>query len=194
MVDQNSIDLDELIATFGQATSFWQTQPQRKLLARARFADACRDASVQPIEKTTFENEWRQFDDEHQQRFGVLTAGFEIPAAARQLPQHSEGEQAPSAFKLLVMLTNELHLLTIDVLQQSDVRLEEFSRHFCFQWKLPIEGETSTESSERLHAIDFGRLMKEAESAKASAEDRLAYLRELQKKEEETRRPRRGKW
>ena len=72
--------------------------------------------------------------------------------------------------------------------------MEEFARHFCADWGLPIKDEKAEASAQRLHDIDFGRLMREAESARDSARDRMAYLRELQEKQEEQRRPRRGKW
>jgi hypothetical protein len=190
----NAIDLDELIATFGPATNFWETQPEAGVLVRARFADACRDAKIRPVDAITFKECWSGMDLPQQARFGLLVSGLELEVVAKQLPAHCPEAQAYAALQVFEQLTDRLNLLTLDVLQQSDIRLEEFSRHFSAAWGLVIEGETPQESQDRLHAIDFGRLMQEAEVARSSAKDRLAYLRELQKKEDETRRPRRGKW
>lgn len=189
------IDLDELITTFGGAVGFWETQPEAEVLARARLADACRDAGIRPLAAETFQSGWNTFDQEHQRRFCLLISGLDVDGVAKRLPVHSRDRDGADAVLLLFQqLTTRLPLLTLDVLQQSDVRLEEFARHFCVDWGLKITGERPVNSEARLHDIDFGRLMKEAEAARSSAEDRLAYLRELQEKEEETRRPRRGKW
>ena len=57
-----------------------------------------------------------------------------------------------------------------------------------------MKGERDAQSKKRLNDIDFGRLMREAEAARSSATERMAFLRELQEKEEATRRPRRAKW
>jgi len=188
------VDLDELILQFGQESSFWQMQTGGLLLARARFADACRDAELQPVAGLVFEARCGALDAEHQQRFGLLTSALDLEPANRQLAAFAERGEAAAALQRLADLTCDLHLLTIDVLQQSDVRLEEFARHFCSRWELAVEGETAEASRQRLHDINFGRLMKEAEAVRATAEDRMAFLRELQEKEEQTRRPRRGKW
>jgi hypothetical protein len=188
------IDLDELIAMFGQAANFWEMQPQAGLLVRAWFADACRDASIRPVTEDAFQSSWSGFDKEHQHRFCLFVSALELQPVANRLPSLCSDGDATPALQVLQQLTVRLNLLTLDVLQQSDIRLEEFSRHFCAAWELKIQGERPAKSEARLHEIDFGRLMKEAEAARSSAKERLAYLRELQEKEEETRRPRRGKW
>ena len=190
----NLIDLDELIAVFGPATKDWETRPEADVLVRARFADACRDANIRPVDALTFKECWSGWDRPQQERFRLLVSALELKAVARHLPAHCPTGQAHAALQVFEQLAARLHLLTLDVLQQSDIRLEEFARHFSAAWGLEIEGETPQQSRDRLHAIDFDRLMQEAEAARSSAEDRLAYLRQLQKKEDETRRPRRGKW
>lgn len=189
-----ALDLDLLIATFGQAANFWESQEGADILGRARLADACRDNGMRPASAAAFSAVWESFDEPHRRRFCLLTSALEIDEAAGELPRHGRQKQGEGVLDLLQQLTARLPLLTLDVLQQSDVRLEEFARHFCAAWGVAIDGEKPSQSRARLHEIDFGRLMQEAEAARSSAEDRLAYLRELQEKEEETRRPRRGKW
>ena len=49
------------------------------------------------------------------------------------------------------------------------------------------------ESQARLERLDYRNLLKQAEAAKASAEERLAYLQKLQEDLEARRMPR-GKW
>jgi hypothetical protein len=189
-----SIELDSLIAAFGQGADFWDSQLEPGVLVRARLADACRDVRIRPISESQFLACWNSFDDEHRLRFCLFSAALEIPEVAQRLPPLCLPGDGGGVLGLLQNLTNGLKTLTVAVLRESDIRLEEFARHFCAAWRLSIEGETAAASAARLYAIDFGRLIKEAEAARASADERLAYLRKLQEEQEQTRRPRRGKW
>lgn len=189
------IQLDGLITTLGQATSELECVPKNSALVRARLADCCRDANIRPVDETEFNKAWNRFDEEHRWRFCVLVAPLELPQVHSRIgPLCQSARSASPVLKLLQELTSDHPMLTGSVLQQSDVRLEELARHFCAQWRLSIEGETEQASEARRQEIDFRRLMKEAESARASADERLAYLRRLQEEEEKKRRPRRGKW
>lgn len=192
---QPSVDLDLLIATFGRACGSWDSISVLGSLVRARLADHCRDAGVRPVSETAFESCWSSFDDEHQQRFAVLISACELDIVAELIPIHCAGaDDALPVVEQIQKLTKQLELLPVELLLQSDIRLEEFSRHFCKGWGLDIEDESKTASAKRLNDIDFSRLLQEAEQARTSAQDRLEYLRELQQEEEKTRRPRRGKW
>ena len=187
------VDIDMLIAAFGQGCNFWGGQPNADILSRARLADGFRDASWQPVAGSQFSATWQKFNEAQQERFCVLADGVVLPPVISAFgKQKTSGSDA--VFTQLKKLATSLELLTLEVLQQSDVRLEEFARHFCAEFGLAIDGETSEVAAARLHDIDFARLMKEAETARNSAADRMAYLRELQEKENESRRPRRGKW
>ncbi|MCA8989190.1 MAG: hypothetical protein KDA78_16200 [Planctomycetaceae bacterium] len=189
-----SVDLDVLIAVFGQASNYWETQPNILPLVRARFADACRDVSVRPVTGEEFRTAWKQLDPSDQYRIALSVSALEVDIVLGRVPEFSPEGSAATLLIRLVEFSQRLPLLKLDVLQQSDIRLEEFTRHFCADWELPIQGEESAQSEARLREIDFGRLMREAESARDSAEERMAYLRKLQEDEEQTRRPRRGKW
>ena len=189
-----SIELDSLITAFGQAADFWESQIEPGVLVRARLADACRDAKIRPSTASQFLVCWNSFDSEHRLRFCLFSAALDLPEVAQRLALICHQGDGRGILELLQNLTNGLKMLTVAVLQESDIRLEEFARHFCTAWGLVIENETPAASAARLHAINFGRLIKEAEAARASADDRLAYLRKLQEEQEQTRRPRRGKW
>lgn len=189
------IQLDGLITTFGRAAGFWESQPRPEILVRARLADACRDQHIKPASEARFQASWTALDAEQRLRFCILTEAFELPEAAAALPKVcGHGGSAEPALALLQRSAVQLQYLTGSVLRESDIRLEEFARTFCAAWELGIHGETPPASAARLHAIDFSRLMQEANAARASAEERLAYLRTLQEEQEKTRRPRRGKW
>ena len=189
--DSKVIDLDELITTMGQSIDAWRFQEHPKLLCRAKFADICRDCSLVPVSGSVFSSEWDRFDEQATKRFGLALSGFRIEAPLFALQENSD---AKVGLQKVSSLATEHDQLTLDVLVRSDVRLEELARHFCAKWQLPIANETPEASANRLYDIDFGRLMREANDAKTSAKDRMAYLKELQKEQEESRRPRRGKW
>jgi hypothetical protein len=189
------INLDQVIALFGQSVGFWPTQPEAALLAQARLADSCRDAGVRPVSTERFAQTWSLLAEESRVRFCIALAAFDVQAVRSRLPSLCrDADDAEACLKLLQEFAERLDLLTTDMIQQSDVRLEEFARHFCAMAGLPITEETAEQSAARLHEIDFARLMKEADAARSSAEDRMAYLRKLQEEQEANRRPRRGKW
>lgn len=189
-----AIDLDGLITAFGQATEFWQSLAEPGILVRARIADACRDAGARPVTELQFLARWAALENEVASRFCLLTVALPLSEVAHRLAVICRNGSADDALDTLQNLAVRLKFLTIQVLRESDLRLEEFARHFCAAWGLEIRDETEACSSARLHAIDFGRLMQEAEAARGSAEDRLAYLRKLQEEQDKTRRTRRGKW
>jgi hypothetical protein len=98
-------------------------------------------------------------------------------------------EQIRTAF---VGLARELPLLTMELLRQSELRIEEFARNFIARLGATVAGETPQQSRDRLHRLDYARLLEEAEQAKVSAEERMEYIRKLQ--EEQDKKTRRGKW
>jgi hypothetical protein len=87
----------------------------------------------------------------------------------------------------------ELHLLTMELLSQSALRVEEFARQFVHRAGGVVRGETEEQSRQQLHRLDYARLLAQAERARNSAEERLEVVRQLQE-QQEARRPRRGKW
>lgn len=188
------VEIDSLISMFGQAIEFWESHPSIGSLVRARLADACRDSRVRPVSGAQFRAAWETLDQSEQHRFALAVAGFDDEALIQRLDFFSQDGTALSLMERITKFCQRLPFLTLEVLRQSDIRLEEFARHYCADWQVPIAGEEATHSAARLNEIDFGRLMNEAEAARGSAKERMAYLRELQAKQEADRRPRRGKW
>lgn len=189
------LDLDTLITTFGQAAAACETIPDLEILIRARLSDSCRDNKIRPVSKEAFQQRWSELTLEQKHRFVIFVSALDIDCVAVRLAVHCGNDSdANAALTLLHLLAQRLDLLSAEVIQQSDIRLEEFARHFCAAWGLEIADEDQGQSQTRLHDIDFARLTEEANVARSSAEERLAYLRKLQEEQEQTRRPRRGKW
>lgn len=189
------VNIDEVITTLGSASTDWESRVVFPELIRARLADVCRDASIRPASASAFRERWQPLDEAHQRRFGLLLSACDLEGVQQRFAQWSGNHDANNPLLALFhTLTTGLPLLTVDVVSQSDIRLEELARHFCYHAGLSIEGETDEASSTRLNEIDFARLISEADVARSSAEDRMAYLRKMQEEQEQTRRPRRGKW
>jgi hypothetical protein len=89
-------------------------------------------------------------------------------------------------------LAQDTNLLTIEVLAQSEQRVEELARRFLAAIRASINGESAEESKQRLNKLDYSRLLAEADRAREAAKDRAERLRQLQEQQEQ-RRGRRGK-
>jgi hypothetical protein len=83
--------------------------------------------------------------------------------------------------------------LTLELLRQGPLRVEEFARHFLARLGAAVAGETPAQSRLRLQRLDYAQLLAEAERDKVSAAERMDYLRRLQEQQEQ-RLARRGKW
>jgi len=89
-------------------------------------------------------------------------------------------------------LAEDTPLLTLEVLSQSEQRVEELARRFLAALRAGVTGESAEESKTRLHKLDYGRLLEEADKARTAAADRAERLRQRQERQE--RAGRRGKW
>jgi hypothetical protein len=163
-------------------------------LVRARIADACRDATVDPVLPEDFDAAAQGLHEPGWQRLALAVSALDLPSVRKVLPQVA-GDCGP-AMALLTGLTGHARqtpLLTLDLLWQSAFRIEEFARGLLARLGIGVAGETDEQAAQRLERLDYARLLAEAENARVSAADRMEYIRRLQE-EEEKRRPRRGKW
>lgn len=163
-------------------------------LLRARLADAYRDVKVPPVPPEVFDRLTSGLDDEAWRRLALVIGLTDLPAVREALPRLvADAGVAGQVEEAFVGLARATPLLTIELLRQGPLRIEEFARHFFARLGAQVAGETAAQSRERLERLDYGDLLAEAERARASAEGRMDYLRRLQE-EQDQRRPRRGKW
>jgi hypothetical protein len=161
-------------------------------LTRARLADGCRDAAVTPALPEEFDAAANGLDGEGWRRLAVLVSVLDLApvrAALSQLPAGRSGAEAVAAF---VGVARTTPLLTIEVLEQSELRAEELARRLLTELGAAVTGETADESKKKLHRLDYGRLLAEADQARQAAAERAERLKKLQD-EQEMRRSRRGK-
>jgi hypothetical protein len=184
------LDLPAVQAAFAAAAA----RPTDPELARARLADACRDAGVAPPTPEEFGDLAVGLDEEAPLRLAVFVAALdvaEVRAALRPLlAARPAAELVAAAF---TGLARETPLLTPALVRESPLRAEELARRFVAALGAAVRGESADVSRKRLERLDYGRLLAEAERAQESAKERAAKLRQLQD-EQEKRRPRRGKW
>jgi len=160
-------------------------------LVHARLADHYRDMELNFIAPQDFQILVEQLNEEGRQRLALAVAGLDHDELKKALGLKTDGvEQIKHCFFNFAMETN---LLTMELLRQSPLRVEEFARQFLASNGADIEGETKAESQQRLARLDYRRLLNEAEQAKASAEERMDYLRQL-RENQERRLGRRGKF
>ncbi len=161
-------------------------------LTRARLADGCRDAAVPPALPDEFDTAATGLDGEAWRRLAVLVGVLDLAIVRAALPQLSAGRSGIAAVTAIVGLARETPLLTIGVLEQSELRVEELARRLIADVGATVANETADESKKKLHRLDYGRLLAEAEQARLAATERAERLKKLQD-EQEMRRSRRGK-
>ncbi len=186
------LDLVGLRIRFAVAVS--RCGPADPDLTRARIADGFRDAGMTPITPREFDLAAASLDDEAWRRLAVLATACELAPFRTALPlliaRSSVSKVVTEGF---IAVARSAPLLTLDVLSQSEPRVEEFARRFVAGLGSAVEGESAADSKQRLDKLDYARLLAEAEKAKAAATKRAEKLKKLQDEQEQRRAPR-GKW
>jgi hypothetical protein len=164
-------------------------------LVRARLADGCRTAELLPLRPPAFDALAAGLDEEAWRRLAALAGLLDLDEVRAVLAVLSTANNAldlrlATAFFGLARSTP---LLTLELLRQSPLRVEELARKFIAALGAEVRGEPARVSQQRLQRLDYGRLLAEAEQAKLSAAERIEKLRKLQE-EHQQRGPRRGKW
>jgi hypothetical protein len=163
-------------------------------VVRARLADTFRDAEAAPLPPAELDGLAGGLDDGGWRRLWLLTVGASHGVLGPALPALVAGRGVSSVVQTgFVGVAAGTPLLTIELLHQSSLRLEELGRRWLAGLGAYVEGETHEVSIAALHRLDYGRLLAEVDRAKLSAEERLAYLKQLQEAHDASR-PRRGKW
>jgi hypothetical protein len=188
------LDLAALRARLSAGVTQWAGRAPDPDLVRARLADGCRDAGLNPPTPEEVEAMVSRLDDEGWRRLAVLAGAFDLEAVRAVLAVLAVSRPLAELVEVaLVGLARCTPLLTCDLLRQSPLRVEELARKFAARLGAAVQGESAQESRRRLERLDYERLLNEAERARAAAEKQAQRLRQLQD-EQEQNRPRRGKW
>jgi hypothetical protein len=182
-------------------------------LLRARIADRLRDAGLEPPPPDRVDPLVKPLGTPHQapdaphgaphdvphdapqdadawRRVALAAAVLEADAAREVVAQLAERIDVLTIVDAFISTGRDLSLLTMAVLRQSPLRIEEFARQLSARLGVGFVGETPRQSADLLHRLDYARLVAEARRARASAEEQMEYLRKLQEEETRRRRPR----
>jgi hypothetical protein len=188
------LDLAGLQASLADAASRIAGRDAEPDLVRARLADRSRDAGLEPLLPEEFDAMTAGFDEEAWRRLALLVGALDLDGVRGALPELAARRPlAALVGTAFAGVAKETSLLTLELLRQSPLRVEELARRFVAGLGALVGGESAEVSRQRLERLDYGRLLAEAERAKQAAEERAERLRRLQE-EQEQRRPRRGKW
>lgn len=178
------IELNALGASMMSSLAFLEKGEVDLELLRARIADFFRDISRDPMDPDEIGQQASELDIESQRRLALVVNGFSDNEARSAFIRKIGPASAVEAVAILVGFARGHELLTVSLLLESPLRREEFVRHFVAQIGGEILGEDPADSAERLRRLDYRKLLEEADRARSSAEDRLAYLKKLQQEQE----------
>ena len=184
-------DLPTMARLLSQLAPALETKEIEPLLIQARLADHYRDIGLEPVPPAKFDAIVVGLDAESWRRFALAIGPLdhvEIRSVLTNM-KTSVAQQVQAGF---VAMATQTDVLTLSLLRQSEIRIEEFARHLAVYLGVGWRGETLEQSKDRLHQLDYKRLLAEAEEAKKQAEERMEYLRKKQE-EDAARRTRRGK-
>jgi hypothetical protein len=185
--------IGHLVGRIQDAAPALEARDVEAALVQARLADHYRDIGLAPPDAREFERRASDLDVDGWRRLALAVATLDDAdlrgALAVIAPRLPVGVQA---YRGLLGLARETAPLTVALVRQSASRAEEFARHLSMRLGVGIAGETEAESRARLNALDYKRLLAEAEQAKAAAEEKMERLRQRQEVAEGRRR--RGKW
>jgi hypothetical protein len=189
-----ALDLSVLIASLSANLAALERAVIRPPLLLARLSDRLRDEGVDPPEPGNV-NAWVSRMDAHGwRRLALLVAALDVDAVRALLAPLARRDGVERVVRVGILdAAVEASLLTLVLLRESNVRLEELARRWMAALGVAIAGETPAVSGERLRRVDYARLLREAERAKAAAEDRMAELRKQQELAEQMRAGR-SKW
>lgn len=164
-------------------------------LTEAMLADFYRDEGIAPLDPANFGVLTADMDDAHWQRMAVVVALLAQPPLRAVLPVVSQRLRVRDQIERLVKVVRELSALELRAFAVSMVRAEELARRVAREWGVEIRGETPHESLQRLHRIDYTRLLANVDTAKANAQEQMAELqRQQEAQDSRIARRQRGKW
>jgi hypothetical protein len=115
-------------------------------LTRARLADGLRDAGVEPMPPDDFDRATEPLDADGQRRLAILVELLDLAPVRAAVAQVAQAWPVPQVVSAgFTHLASETTLLTVEVLAQSEQRVEELARRFLAAIRATIAGESAAE-------------------------------------------------
>lgn len=189
--DDARVALAAVVRALTEATARGADPLDRELL-RARVGDLARTLGLAPMARERFETVAAELDEAADARLALLLRAAESADLQPALRARAAGASAGLYEAAFFGLAKSKPLLTLELLRDSPMRVEELARAWLAAFGVAIEGESAEESSARLARLDYARLLDEAERAKRAAAERMAELEK--RRQEAERRSGRSKW
>ncbi|WP_164012285.1 DUF1682 domain-containing protein [Pyxidicoccus trucidator] len=192
--EQPRLELAPLCEALTRRRPALERKDVEPLLVRARLADFHRDHGLEPVPPDTFTTLCESLDAEGWRRLALVTGVLEEGAVGPVVVSVARTRGVlPLVREGFADFAREARLLTLELLGQSPLRLEELARRWAQALGAGFQGESDEESAQRLARLDYAKLLKEADRAKRAAEARQEKLKKL-REEQDARLANRGKW
>lgn len=184
-------ELDVVVAQLCQIAPDIECKEIEPALVHARLADHCRDVGAYPMPSDEFVVATRELTVESWRRLALAVGVLDEPACTAAFATMSKRTPIRQLVRDgFVRPAQELDVVTVSMICQSEVRMEEFARLLASALAIVWKGESAAQSKKRLNQINYRRLLAEADAAKMSAKERMEYLRKKQEEDDGNRRPR----
>lgn len=141
-------------------------------VARAKWADLCRDLGMNPFDPLELDGLTTHFDRAAAGRMALIVVMLERGAISRDVLIRILDKRIRTATKAgVVEPVQASQLVTLELLAQSPLRREELARRVILGFGASIRGEKLGDSRAALERLDYGRLMAEANRARQALRD-----------------------
>lgn len=166
------ISLDAVLAIMSDVLRDLEMASADVDVARAKWADLCRDLGMSPFDPLELDALTTQFDRAAAARMALIVVMLERGAIARDVLTRILDKRIRAATKGgIIEPVQASQLVTLDLLVQSPLRREELARRVILGFGASIRGEKLNDSRAALERLDYGRLMAEANRARQALRD-----------------------
>jgi len=191
---RSALELVALCQALARRRPSLERKDVEPVLVRARLADFLRDQGLEPVPPEDFSALCGPLTPDAWRRLALVTGAVEEPTVGTVVGALAKTRGVlPLVREGFVEFAQEARLLTLELVGQSPLRLEELARRWLQALGAGIQGESPEESAQRLERLDYAKLLEEAERAKQAAEARQERLKKL-REEQDAKLANRGKW
>lgn len=161
------VPLEPLMTTMVEVLGEFDRSMADLDVARAKWADVCRDESMDPLDPLEMDGLTTNFDTGAVERLALIVVLLERGAIHRELLARLLDRRLRTATKGgIVEPAQSSRLVTLELLAQSPLRREELARRVILGFGASVRGEKIGESRASLERLDYGRLMDESNRAR----------------------------
>ena len=161
------ISLDAVLAVMVEVLAEFDASVADLDVARAKWADLCRDMGSSPLDPLEIDGLTNYFDRGAIARLSLIVVMLERGAITRDVLQRIVNQRLSAATKGgIIEPARVSQLVTLELLVQSPLRREELVRRMILGFGASVRGEKLADSRAALERLDYGRLMEEANRAR----------------------------